>query len=265
MKSLLIIFIYFTSFTLFTQGLVDGYLKGKGNTDIAISYTSQNSKTFWGGNQLYKIPRNLNVFGLYLAKGILNKTDLILNIPFINKEFQDGAILLKHQVFSKKFKNSHLDFLVAGGISAPLMNYETENALAIGQKAFQILPKSIFQWTFDNGFFIQSQGGYNYSISTVPSSIPFSVKIGLARRKIYVDCWFDYQKGTGTIDYPTTVGSFRSLTVDYQRIGGVVFYSISSRIGAFLNTAYTISGRNTGKALGIGTGLVLKFNKKEKV
>lgn len=246
----------------FSQGLIDGYMKGKGNTDMALSYTFQNSKQFWGGNNLINIPRSINAFGLFVAHGINRRMDVIANIPFINKEFQDGAFVVKCLMLDKTLKNSKFSAISAFGISTPLMKYATENAQAIGQRATQLLPKIVIQWTLNNGFFVQTQSGYNYAFSPVPSSIPFSIKIGLAKNKIYTDIWYDFQQGLGSLNYPTSAGNFRKLTVNYQRIGGVLYFAFSPKFGLFFNGAYTLSGRNTSKSYALGSGFVLKFSKK---
>jgi hypothetical protein len=262
LKTLFVVSLF--SNLIFSQGLVDGYMKGKGNTDIALSYTSQNSTDFWGGSTLYKIPRKINAFGLYIAHGFTSKIDVIANVPFINGEFQDAAIMFKFLLLNKSIKKSKISILPAFGLSTPMMNYQTGGALAIGQRATQILSKLILQFNLENGFFFQTQSGYNYTLNPVPSSIPFSCKIGLAKSKIYADIWFDYQQGLGSLDYPTSSSNFRKLTVDYQRFGGVVFYSISSKIGAFVNYAYSFTGRNTSKSYAFGIGGVLKFTRKVK-
>lgn len=248
----------------FAQGVIDGFFKGKGNTDLALSYSLQKSDIYFAGFNEINYKRNLNAIGVFAAHGVTNKFDVIINIPFINTTFQDASIFGKYELFSHTIKETKISCISALGTSFPLAKYEVNSGQAIGQRAVQILPKLVVQFKFGNGIFIQTQGGYNYALSPVASSIPFSVKAGMAKVKIYTDVWFDYQHGIGDKDYLGNVpfNSFRELVVSYQRIGGVFYYTLKPKLGIFLNYAYTFSGRNTSQGYFIGTGAVLKFKRK---
>jgi len=252
----------FFSSSVFSQGPVDGFFKGKGNLDLALSGFYQNSAKFYDGNGLIDYERTLAGASLFGEYGILENLDVITTIPFINGRLQDGGIYLKYRLFRKKFGEAFpLSVIPAIGISFPLSNYQTETSQSIGQKAIQVQPKLVLQYQTKFGLFFQAQGGYNYALLPVPSSIPISGKIGFFQNKFYADMWFDYQKGIGGKAWHVDpISSFRELFVTYSKIGGVIYYGIKPRFGFFVNGSYILSGVNLGKAFSIGGGMVYKFS-----
>ncbi len=246
------------------QGLVDGFFKGKGNTDVALSVTHQSSDKYYAGTKLINYERRITSVGLFAEHGITSKFDVIGNVPFINGNFQDASVFLKYQLAEVHKDAYKLNFILASGVSFPLSNYQTESGQAIGQRATVFSPKGVVQFMLSKGLFLQAQSGYNLAVEPVRSSVPFSMKIGYAYSKFYADVWYDYQRGFGDKDYQGSVpfDSFRELVVNYQRVGGVLYYSLQSQTGVFLSGSYTLNGRNTGKAYGISTGFVIKLSPK---
>jgi hypothetical protein len=263
MKTLLFCIISF-SFLGNSQGLLDGYLKGKKNLDLAFSAVYQTSSTFYAGTNRIELSRNIFSIGAFAAYGLTDKWDVVVNLPLINGQLQDGAIGTKYQLVKTKIGGKQLSILPALTFSTPLSNYNTENSQAVGQRATVMSPRLIVQQNLPFGLFIQLQSGYNYALSPVASSVPFSAKIGGGFGKLYVDVWYDYQQGFGDKDYLGAIpySSFREFVVNHNRIGGVFYYSLKEKTGVFLNYSYTINGRNTAEALGIGAGVVLKFKTK---
>lgn len=260
MKLIAVVTLLVYSFTTSAQGLLDGYNKGKGNLDIATSAFFQTSDIFIGGNgNEFNISRDILSIGAFGAFGITDRWDVIANIPLINGQLQDFGVGTKYKLLNTKIGGKSLSVFPAVTFSFPLSNYETQSTQAVGQRATVLSPRIIIQQNLPAGLFLQIQGGYNYALTPVVSSIPLSTKIGGAYGKFYFDVWYDYQKAEGGIDYPTS-DSFRTLGVDHQRFGGVFYYQIKKKYGLFANYSYTYAGRNTGKALGFGAGAVFKFD-----
>lgn len=244
------------------QGPVDGYLKGKGNLDVALSGFYQHSEKFYSGLGLINYERTLTGATFFAEYGVTESADAIVSIPFINGAFQDASIFIKYRLFRKQFGDSFpLTIMTAFGSTFPISNYPTQTGQSIGQRAVQFQPKLVLQYNTKSGVFIQAQSGYNYTLDPVPSSIPFSAKIGYAGNKLYSDLWFDYQKGLGDIIWSGGASiDFRTLHVSYSKIGGVIYYSIKPKIGIFVNGSYILSGINIGKAYSVGAGFVYKFD-----
>ena len=262
MKTLVFILAMFLSSFGFSQGLIDGYFKGKGNADVAVSAFYQTSQNFFAGTNKIKLSRNIFSLGAFAEYGITPKWDVIANIPFINGQLQDGAIATKYELIKTQIGGRDFSVIPALAISFPLSNYATETSQAVGQRATVFAPKLVLQHNLPGGLFLQIQGGYNYALSPVASSLPISAKIGGSFGKLYADVWFDFQQGFGDKDYLGTVpyNSFREFVVNHQRVGGVFYYGLKEKLGAFINYSYTFNGRNTAEAIGVGTGVVFKLS-----
>lgn len=259
MKNIFVLLIFLISFTAFGQGLLDGYNKGKGNLDIAISGTYQSSQKFLTVNGSVNIPRQMTSLGVFAAYGIAKKWDVVANIPMVNWSFQDAGIGTKYRVVDTKISGKSFHLFPAITVQFPMSNYVTQSAQAIGQRTTVISPRVIVQQQLPGKLFIQLQGGYNFAISPVVSSVPFSAKVGGSYGKFYFDVWYDFQHSFGGVNYPTS-SDFRGLGVDHHRVGGVFYYQPISKLGLLVNYSYTLAGRNTGQAYGVGVGLVVKLN-----
>lgn len=246
MKKLLSIIFCVMSSALMAQGPVDGFFKGKGNLDAAFSVAYQHSDKFYFGTNLTNYERNLTSVSLFGEYGIFDNLDVIANVPLINGQLQDASFYFKYRLFRKKLGDGFpLAVIPAIGISFPLSNYATQTSQAVGQRATQIQPKLVLQLNLNHGFFIQAQGGYNYALDPVQSSIPASGKIGFSKNKLYCDVWFDYQKGLGDVMYGGASVDFRTLSVTYSKIGGVIYYGFKPKWGLFINGSYILEDRKS--------------------
>ena len=253
-----LLFVLFFPIDTFSQGPVDGFFKGKGVLDLALSGAYQHSEKFYAGFNSITYPRRLTSISAFGEYGVLHNLDVILNIPLINGQFQDASFFVKYGLpFNFSDADSPFHIISAVGISFPLTNYATQSGQAIGQRATQIQPKLILQYQLKHGFFIQAHSGYNYTFNPVPSSIPFSGKIGFSKKKIYTDIWFDYQKGLGDVEWIGDASQdFRTLYVSYSKIGGVFYFAVKPKFGLFVNGSYILAGINIGKSFSIGAGFV---------
>ncbi|MCJ8288214.1 MAG: hypothetical protein HRT58_02700 [Crocinitomicaceae bacterium] len=270
MKTILLIFTLSICSISFSQGLIDGYFKGKGKVDIALSGFYQKAESYFAGVDELQFPnqyisfedKTFTSFGVFAEYGITSKWDVIANVPLINGSFQDAAVATKYELVKTKVGGRNLSIIPALAVSFPLTNYETENFNAIGQRATVFSPKLVLQHNLPHGLFVQVQSGYNYALSPVTSSVAASAKIGGSFGKLYVDVWYDFQHGFGEKDFLSTdppFSSFRELVVSYQRVGGVVYYELAKKFGVFVNSSFIFDGRNAYKSLGFGGGVVFKL------
>jgi hypothetical protein len=264
MKKSILIGLALITFTANSQGLLDGYMKGKKNLDLAFSAFYQTSNKFYAGTERINLSRDIFSLGAFAAYGLTDKWDVVANLPFINAQLQDIGIGTKYQLIKTKIKGKEFTVLPALQFSTPLSNYNTETTQAVGQRATVISPRLIVQQNLPKNLFIQAQAGYNYALEPVASSFAASAKIGGGFGKWYIDAWYDFQQGFGDIDYLGNVPytSFRQFVVNHHRVGGVFYYQWKPKTGVLFNYSYTISGRNTAQALGLGLGAVLKLKTK---
>ena len=261
----------FLLFTLFVgaanslaQGPIDGFMKGKGNLDAAVSFSREKASHYFAGNDKIDFSGEISTIGLFAAYGITNWADVIVNIPVVNGKFQDGGIFAKLGKKDISLGNTKLSLIGALGFSFPLHKYPTEVASAIGQQAYLLQPRAIVQYYPHQNFFINLRGGYNYSLEIVPPSYVYSLKAGYFKNKFYSDAWIEFQEGIGGKDYrgkgDLKPNSFRELGVSYIKAGGVLYYQAIPRLGGFIGFANIFTGRNTFEYFRISIGVVLKFS-----
>lgn len=264
MKQFFFISILTSCFASNAQGPIDGFIKDKGELDIAISGTYSTSKIYFAGTDPRVYTRNQTIFGAFASYGLSDRWNLITSIPVVNYTLQDAAFYAKYKLIYHGMVSGEFSLFPAAGISFPISNYDTESGQSVGQKAITVQPKLVAQFKSKNGWFVQAQTGYNYSLNPVPDAYLASLKVGYIYKKWYFDAWFDFQHGIGGKDYGTVnnepLNSFRELGVSHQRVGGVVYRTMTDRFGLQLNSFYVLNGRNTSQMFALGAGLVLKFN-----
>lgn len=247
----------------FSQGPVDGFFKGKGKLDLALSGGWQSAQNYIGGQGAFAYKRAFGFASVFGEYGITDKWDVIASVPFIKDKLQDGSFYTKYKILS--LQNDAFSLAPAIGFSLPLAKYDTESALATGQRATQFHGKLVAQYKIGSCFFVQAQSGYNYALDPVPAAFLVSTKVGFSKSGWYLDAWYAYQDGEGNKTYQGSVpySTFRELTVDFQQVGGVVYRQINPKIGAFVNASKIIDGLGTFDTFAVATGIVVKFSKKE--
>ena len=249
------------------QGMVDGFTRGKGNTDLALTLSAELSKKYYAGTDKVSLGRNKTIGSIFAARGITDWMDISANIPYIKlndeTDFQDGALYIKVKPWSRKISENTWSFLASAGLRAPLSNYQTEGGSAIGQQDTTIDVRGLAQLHLSSGVFIAIQSGYTFKSSPVPSTFPAAIKVGKTADGYYVDGWVDFQYTDKGKDYrgegDKKSNSFRELGVSYLKIGGVYYKTINETFGWTLGGDYVLLGRNTDKSLRVSVGLVLKL------
>jgi hypothetical protein len=274
--------------SLLAQGALDGYMKGRGNFDLAPSFSIMRAPTFIGAaQQEYDAPFSGEMLSLFATYGVTDRFDLVATVPYLFTEsqngLQDGGFYAKYQVVKIENKQLGQLRLIAGtGVSLPLSDYEPTAAGAIGQKATVVPARLIAQWDTRWGPFLNLTGGYNwrlddyadedladvrlirpnYNPAPPPNYATFLLKAGLPAAHYYLDAWVEYQHtapdagsdySPGVADLPQAYG------VSYWQVGGTAYYSENGRRGIFLSGSNMLSGRNVSRLWRLSVGLVFKL------
>lgn len=272
---------------LYSQGPIDGYLKSKGEADIAIGISSSGADIFLGGDGTeFDQPFSgqlISAFGIY---GVNDKLNVILSIPYVitnsTSGFQDGGLFVKGLLKRWKFgenQEKSFDFLGSFGVSVPLSQYEVVAAGAIGQRAQVLQPRLVGQYN-QPGFFASTVLGFNYRFDeldrnmleeiqrTRPAYQPEQPKdyvtglfrIGFPSERFYADVWVEVQRTLGGSDFTPNVEELvQSYRVDYQQIGGTVFYSEGPKWGFAASGALFLGGENTSELWRLSGTLIYKI------
>jgi hypothetical protein len=258
---LLSLLLFFTISHSFSQGKIDGFYHGKGNGTAVLGVGFEDPKSYIAGREKVDLSRTLIYVNLFGSYGLSDNLDAQISIPYLksndNSNFQDVSVFLKYRFYSK----GNIQLSLGGGFSTPLSNYTTGGLNDLGQRATILETRALLHYKFKNSWFGTLQSGYSYKLEEVPSSIPFSIKVGKATSKWYYDAFYEYQYSFGGTDY---LGSprpqnFREFGVDYHKIGSTVFRKVSNNFGVYLNVSYLLGGRNTFQGASYGLGLTYDF------
>jgi hypothetical protein len=281
----LCILLFFFSL-LNAQGPIDGYLKGKGNFDLAPSISNNASSTFRGAKgSLYNFSFRSNLVGLFGEYGISKNLDVVGTAAYIitptQSGFQDGSIFAKYRFWKSNLdKPFRVHALGAIGASFPLSNYKPIVSGALGTRAVSIPARFILQVETPVGLFVNFTTGYTWRLDQVsvgdvqdlrllrpdyqairPAHYStYLLKIGLPKAHYYIDAWFEWQRTHGGSNYAVDQIEFpQNYGVDYQQIGGTFYYSENQKVGYYLSSAGILGGRNVSQVFRITLGLVIKL------
>ena len=259
------------------QGPIDGYVKDAGALDLALGFSATGASTFIGGDG-GTIDQGFRgqLIGLYAAYGLTDDLDLVASVPYVVTEttsgLQDGGLYAKYRVLSRPLGDPEaragtLDVIAAAGVQVPLSDYEVVAAGAIGQRARLLQPRLVTQWN-GRGYFVSAIAGYNYRFDgldeaelarireTRPDYRPEQpadqvtalLRAGVPGRRLYADAWLEVQRTLGGQDFTVGVEELvQAYEVDYEQVGGTVYYSESAHWGFAGSAATVIGGRNTSR------------------
>ncbi|MDX1653435.1 MAG: hypothetical protein R3277_13135 [Brumimicrobium sp.] len=267
------------------QGPIDGFMKEKGELDLAIGMGFNNSKTFYGGFQkTYDLPYRSESLNIFAQLGFTDRINGIIQIPFIfgrtEDKFQDLGIYLKTQALSIDIgKSSTWSHIISTGYSFPASNYMPDVIGAIGQRAKWIPLLYVTQLKFENGLFINFTGGYHFRLDELseetkimlknensplttmspPNRYTLMGRIGLAKRHHFFEFFAEYQKTLGGINHQEGVFlPVKLYGVDYLKLGGTYYYGLSEN-GIAVNLSYIPAlRRNIGDFLSVGISFIIK-------
>jgi len=275
------------------QGPIDGYLKGKGMLDIALSYTYSSSNKYFGAdNKQFDLEYESHTAGLFTEYGISDKVDAVLTLPFVitdeEKNFQDLGLFIKYRPLYVQVKEKNkLGIILSTGYSFPVSNYQPDVTGALGQRA-QVIPlKAVAQFEFEKGTFINFTGAYHLRVDRLSDAtieeaqaanplfqpsrpgnfMTLMLKGGLAAQYYYFDLYAEYQKTFDGVDFEDSIVKPSQLyAVDYLKLGAGFYYSIDSHTGFALNAAYIPAGKNIGNIFSFSASPIMKIqtNKKRK-
>jgi hypothetical protein len=274
---LFLLFILFVQHQSMAQHLVDGFSKGKGKLDVALSYTRENFKEFYLGDTKKSITiRDLDQIitesvNLYASYGLTNTIDINVNIPYIatkshrltnnekvgDKNLQNALLVVEWKAYEKEVNNDAFSVTGGLGFSTPLSNYPTNLIYSIGNQSSHINPSVLVQYKFANGLFVNGQGGYSFRTNKVPDAVLSAARIGFAGKLFYVEGWVNNQTSTTGIDIGGpgfTPARFPETRVNTTNVGASVFIA-----GVTIGGGKRLAGRNAGLPNFYTVGLAYSF------
>lgn len=257
-----LIFSLFIFSDSFSQGKIDGFYKGKNKGSVVLGFGFEDPKSYFVGTEKIDLSRNLYYLNLYASYGIADNLDVNFSLPYLSSDdesdFQDISVMLKYRFFKTTTESGSLEFSLGTGFSTPVSDYNVGGLNDIGQQTTIIETRAMVHYKWNSGWFATLQSGFSFKFKETPNSLPVTFKAGKAAGNWYYDVFYDYQHSFGGIDYRGTPRpqNFKELGVDYHKIGGALYRTLSENFGAAINLSYILGGRNTFQGPAYGLSIV---------
>lgn len=276
-------------FLVQAQSPLSGFMSGKGNGAVAVSYSAeQYDKVFLVPNDAGGVPVfnevKVNSASLYATYGLSDRFDAVVSLPHIQTEgnasqavlnelgfentrsgIQDLSVFLKYNPYNTTIGTASLHFMLGAGVKTPIGDYKVDEGLqsiiAIGNRATSVNGLAIAQVRFNDGLFLTTQAGYSIRNGSVPNALVGEIKAGYAGRHIYVDTWFAGQVSDGGVNIlgEGFEGFFPATDVSFNRIGLNVYVPIAGGFGLSGGVSKFMNGRNVGGSTGFSGSVVYSF------
>ncbi|MBK6291834.1 MAG: hypothetical protein IPF59_08760 [Ignavibacteria bacterium] len=251
------------------QGLVSGWMQGKGRTAAAISgFTEAYEKYYVGQQQTYN-PQlgtiTTSGVSLYVGAGITDWLDIVANVPYVISSssagfwetingVQDLQAGVKVRPLSLNIESNRLDVILGGVFFTPLSDYVPDAPVTIGHQATGVEGRIVTQYTTNTGLFFMAGIGYSARGTVmidrgfevdVPDAIDAVGRVGYGTSDWYGDVWLQNvvpQSGTNIgpgVPFPSNAQA-------YTRVGTTLAYRVISAVSLIGGVSGTMTGRNVG-------------------
>lgn len=258
------------------QDIMDSFTRGAGNTDIAITVTSESYDQMWMGSQEMPLPAELGKISttsinIFAAHGITDDIDLVASLPYVSatadgngngppdqSDFQDGTLLLKWRPWHAALgESASFDLATGLGITGPLADYVADAPVAVGHRSTNVELRGVGRFSLQSGPFAALTLGYSRRDGDVPDVALSGVSLGYAANNIFAEAWLLNQNGQDGTDIGE--GSFPSNRINFMRAGIKGAYSVTDWLALSVNAWTTLDGRNVGKATAFGGGVIFRL------
>jgi hypothetical protein len=252
----------------------DGFLRGAGRLDLALSYGWEEFDEFWAGSDKVEDPAVGEVtresLNLWLAYGLADELDVVATATWADAENdgtthfhderapQDGTLGLKWRLFETRAGPGALSLLAAPAVKIPLSHYEANSVTALGDGQIDYRGRAIAHYQFDFGAYLAVESGFDYRTERPANEIPLHLSAGITLfdRFTLTPFWSLVDSEHG---YDLGQGPFPGVEEDSERWGIRLFARIDQHSGITLGWKETIDGRNTGDLWGFFAGFVIGF------
>lgn len=254
--------------SLLAQGPLDGWMKGKNNTDIALSFNRETYDTYRFGNVDSSQNNLIQSASIFIEHGFSDSLDLVFTVPFMrtpicdgcaefNQGFQDGTLHLKFRSSKKKKEKGYLKKFAAVGVSTPIGQYSDTLVRPLGARNTVLQGRYFLQQDFFSGMFLHFQTGVDFRF--IPNSlvsVPLILKTGYGGKRLFLE---------GFLEYLHTINSTADLQISggggstWLKSGATIYYAIKPNFGVYLKGAWILGGENIGLSSTYGFGAAYRL------
>jgi hypothetical protein len=200
-----------------------------------------------------------------------------------DKGFQDIALFLKGSIVHSEMGKGTLDVLATVGFSTPMSSYAPDASFPLGLGCPDGIFRGIVQYSANMGIYARGDAAYhirgnsnlirNYYYTTngyfstevdMPDALDYNATLGywIKENTFKAEAQLSGLTTFGGFDIRRQDGGFPSNDMDAMRIGvnAEYFNAFIDGLAISFNSAYTLTGRNVGKSITLGGGILYQFN-----
>lgn len=249
--------------SLWGQGPISGFLPGRKHTDFAMTYTHEQFRFYFFGDQRTWRPVTTRSANLFLEHGFSDSMSIVITAPYrwidpVNRGVQDGIFALKYRNHYRRHPWGSSTFLTSVGLSLPLSRYPVATANPIGVRATTFQGRVVSQWQYASGVFLHIQTGLDFRIiPTAQAAVPLLGRLGWAGNHWFLEGWTEFfHTFSSGIDTQVSEGAGSR----WWRLGGTLYYGFSPDFGVVVHASRFFNGRNIGQATQLSAGIVYKVD-----
>lgn len=252
------------------------FLRGKGRTDVSLSYSYDTYTKFWVGSQKVEDPAVSRITreaaNLWAAYGLDDRTDLVVSASYVDVEsngiavpvnqdehaLQDATVGFKYRLNDWQLGPGGLALCFAPAVKIPMTHYENNAITAIGDGQIDYRFRGILQYTMNCGIWAAVESGYDYRTDSTPNEVPLNVTLGATLfDRLTIMPFYSLVKSYGNKDIGQV--PFPAVQEEFTRIGISAYFRLNEKFGVTAGYKETLDGRNTGDVYGYWLGVVFKL------
>lgn len=245
---------------------LNGFLPGRAQGDVAVSYTAEGYDEFWVGETKVSDPGvgevDIKSFSVWLQWGLTDDLAIVANLPYIDASsdglggFEDTGLQDLSAVLKYRFLSSGPHSLVgAAGVRAAVQDYEANLPVDLGDNTTDALLRLVYQFQTSNFYFSQ-QVGYDLRGGDAPDDYPLYTELGFTAGRITYGGYYSRLIADDGTDIGDPGFTFPSNREEYSKAGLKVYGRVTDRVGLSAVYFFTLDGRNTGDSDGFSLGAV---------
>ncbi len=291
-KHIYVMMFVLSSLVATAQTLTDGIFMPKKSICGGVMLMQDKFSDYWEGTKLRSNANmgNMRMTSVSLmgAYGITDRLNVMVSAPFVQSKASAGVMSgmsgVQDLTLGLKFnalKINNLSLIASVGGSIPLSNYVAAYPLAIGNQSKTLFGRGIVHFQTEKGLTFTGQAAYilrsNITIDAtnyytdrnifsnqvrMDNVFQAGIRAGYYTFRAGAELTFDRSAVQGGFDIRRNDMMFPANRQEATRIGFIGHYRVKAlRDVQVVGTAgYTVAGRNVGKALSMGLGLMMAFD-----
>lgn len=257
---------------------LNGFFPPPGDTQIALSYSTESWDEFWRGTRKVPTPpflgeADISTFTLWMRHGVTERLALVGNLPYVDAEsdgdpgfdeasVQDLSLVAKYRLaeYGGDGSDGRARHVLAGavGLRTDIGGYEANLPLDVGDGTTDALFRFVYQ--LERGrFFFSQQIGFDLRSEDAPDGFPINTEIGVRTGRLTWIGSFQALWADGGTDIGDPGFTFPSNQEEYQRIGLRLYARLTDGLGLSVGGFETLDGRNSADTSGGFVGMVSSF------